>query len=184
MLLIFIASQRGTTAVPVSCISYSLSSPPACLLLLHTLELYFCVSSISPPTPLFPRSLTLLSLSSSLSPSISLCQMLRPLCLCVVYIWWLTFPGVTAPFSPQCVSSSARSVYFVFCLVFPGEENGCPDHSFCCCCIYFVFQRQQPCCLKIFNDSLSTHWCFNMYFYFEMYLMFSFLLLQNKKKFS
>lgn len=141
-LLIFIASQEGTTALPISCIFYSLSFPPwLSFALPHPWTLFLCLIYKSAHASL-PPSLALLSLSSSLSPSISLCQMLRPLCLCVVYIWWLTFPSVTAPFSPQYVSSSARLVYFVSCLVVPREENECPDHSFCCCCIYFVFQRQ------------------------------------------
>lgn len=116
-LLIFIASQRGTTALPVSCISYSLSfSPSPSFARPHPWTL-FLRPSISPPAVF----LSPLSLSSSLSPSISLCQMLRPLCLGVVYIWWLTFPSVTAPFSPRCVSDSAR--LFILYLVSPPCEE-------------------------------------------------------------
>lgn len=73
---------------------------PGCLLLFRTLELYFCGSSGSPASLFLP----LISLSSCLSPSIAPCQVLCPSCLCVVYIWWVTFLNVTAPFSPRGVS--------------------------------------------------------------------------------
>lgn len=74
---------------------------PGCLLLFRTLELYFCGSSGSPASLFLP----LISLSSCLSPSIAPCQVLCPSRLCVVYIWWVTFLSVTAPFSPRGVSS-------------------------------------------------------------------------------
>lgn len=73
---------------------------PGCLLLFRTLELYFCGSSGSPASLFLP----LISLSCCLSPSIAPCQVLCPSCLCVVYIWWVTFLSVTAPFSPRGVS--------------------------------------------------------------------------------
>lgn len=128
-LLIFIAGQDGATALPVSCISYSLSLSPS---VFHTLELYFCVSSISPP-PAF--------VSPSLSPSISLCQMLCPSCLRVVYIWWLTFPRVTAPFSPQCASASARLC--IFYLVFPPGREMSRPFFLLLLCLFCVSER--PC---------------------------------------
>lgn len=121
-LVIFIASQDGTTALTVSCTSYSLSfSPSLSFALPHPWTLFLCLISwvhplrFSPPLSLSPLS------PPPLSPSISLCQMLRPLCLHVVYIWWLTFPSVTAPFSPQYVSDSA-----CLCILYrvsPWEEN-------------------------------------------------------------
>lgn len=118
--LIFIASRDRTTAPPVSCISYSLSlspSPSSALPHPWTLFLrliYKSTRSLSlPPSP---------SLPSSLSPSISPCQVLCPSCLAGVYIWWLTFPSVTAPFSPRCASGSAR-LCIVYLVSPPGEED-------------------------------------------------------------
>lgn len=136
-LLIFITSQDSATALPVSCISYSLSSSPGCLLLFGTLELYFCVSSGSPASLFLP----LISLSSCLSPSIAPCQVLCPSCLCVVYIWWVTFLSVTAPFSPRGVFSVSPPP--------PGEKLpgrfcsfGCLPCLFCVIAPVIIHNRQ------------------------------------------
>lgn len=114
----YIYSQSGqyNCSLPVSCISYSLSfSPSLSFALPHPWTLFLCLiykstHSVSLP----PLSLISLLLLCHLP---SLCQMLCPLCLGVVYIWWLTFPSVTAPFSPQYVSGSA--FLCIFYLVFP-----------------------------------------------------------------
>lgn len=107
---------------------------PGCLLLFHTLELYFCVSSGSPASLFLP----LISLSSCLSPSIAPCQILCPSCLCVVDIWWLTFLSVTAPFSPRGVSSS--TCLCIFYLTPPREKTSRPFLLFwlCLLCLFCV----------------------------------------------
>lgn len=129
-LVIFIASQDGPTALAVSCISYSLSfSPSLSFALPHPWSLFLSHLWVH------PLSLSPLFLSPPpVSPSISLCQMLCPLCPHVVYIWWLTFPSVTAPFSPQYVSDSACLCILYLVSLLGGK---CPDYSLCCCCVLF-----------------------------------------------
>lgn len=108
-----------------------------CLLHFHTLDLYFSLVSESIPSLslALPRSLSLPYFSPPpVSPSISLCQMLCPLCPHVVYIWWLTFPSVTAPFSPQYMSDSACLCILYLVSLLGGK---CPDYSLCCCCVLF-----------------------------------------------
>lgn len=103
----YIYSQSGRRSRS-SCISYSLpflaSRYPA---LLHTLELYFCVSSVSPPTR------CLLSLSSSVSPFISLCQKQRPLCLHVGLCLMVDLSGCDGSFLSSPCHRLFMSVFSV-----------------------------------------------------------------------
>lgn len=132
----------------VSCISYSLSFSHSVLRLFHTLELYFCASSISPPS-LFSSLLflpLLLSVTSHLSPS----DVMSLVSLSRVYLM-VDLSWCDGSFLSSVCERVSTSVYFVSCLPLGGK---CPDHSFCC--VYFLPLNQG------FNNPTVLSWNLNI----------------------
>lgn len=110
-LLIFIASQDGTTALPVSCISYSLSfSPWLSFALPHPWTLFLCLIYKSTHSVSLPLSLSYLSPPLCHLPSLSVrCCVLCVSVLCISDGWpflvWrlLSLLSTWAALHVQCI---------------------------------------------------------------------------------
>lgn len=123
-LSIFIAVQQ-LCPFPVSLYILSFSTIDV-FLFFHTLELYFCVSSISPTALILP--------SLCHPPSLSVRSSVP--CVSMLYIsdgWpFLVWRLLSLE---QYVSSSSHLC--VLYLVLPPLGGECSNHSFSCCCVYF-----------------------------------------------
>lgn len=175
-LLIFITSQDSTTALPVSCISYSLSSSPwLSFALLHPWTLFLRLiwkSSLS--LSLSHISLLSVTFHRSLSDVVSLVS------LCCVYLMVDLSSRDGSFLSSRCEQLCA-SVCF---LSRPPPREKCPDHfSDYICCVYFVITLFLLFAIgKIFFDIQHLH-IFIWTIYISQWSNISFTVILNQSVF-
>lgn len=137
---------------------------PRRLLLFHTLELHFCASPPSPPA-------RLLCLSSLPCPSVtfhpSLSDVVSLVSLCCVYLMFDLSRREGSFLSAACERAVHICVFSILSLA--PSRGKCPDHSFCCCCVYFVLEssRLERHCREIFKG--KVFWVFLERIHFQIF---------------
>lgn len=154
-LLIFIASQDGATALPVSCISYSLSfSPWLSFALPHPWTLFLCLIYESTHSISLPP-LSLISLLLSVTFHLSLSDVVSLVSRCCVYLM-VDLSKCDGSFLSSVCERLYLSVYFVSCLP-PREENVQTILSAVAVSILCLIASMSVVALP-FEDLKSEHW--------------------------